>query len=123
MNKQYLMKTFAAFAFIFSALTIIEGSLVLFKISIPGYKIFAPLLIYNIAMGVVGLFVSVQIWKRRQQAVKYSSIVAAVHATISIITAIIYFTHEIVAIDSVKAMVIRSLLWCAVSFVAFKNKK
>lgn len=123
MNKSVLIKITAAVALIFSSLTIGEGSLVLFKISTPAYTVFAPLLIYNILMGLAGFYVALTIWKNEMHARKYSLIVFVMHLTVFFISAIIYSTSDLVALDSVKAMALRSLIWFAVFFVVTKYNK
>jgi len=84
--KTNIFKIIAAvIAIIFSLLTIVEGSTVLLGISEQDYTVFKPLLVYNVIMGVVGLFAGSIIWFNPKKAMTYTEIILAAHITVMVI--------------------------------------
>lgn len=74
--KTNLYKIIAAvIAIIFSLLAIVEGSKVLLGISVQDYIVFAPLLVYNVMMGIVGLFADSAICINTKKAMTYTKII------------------------------------------------
>ncbi|MBZ0199722.1 MAG: hypothetical protein K8H86_07640 [Ignavibacteriaceae bacterium] len=123
MNKIILKKIAATVAVVFSLLTIVEGSQVLFGITQPDYYVLKPLLVYNIIMGFVGIAVGVIIWINLTKALRFTLLVAAAHLTVLFIVLIIYISNSAVAAHSVNAMIIRSLIWFAVTITIWKTGK
>ena len=87
---------------LFSFLTIAEGSQVLLGITQQEYIVFTPLLIYNVAMGIVGLFVGAAIWINHKKALTLTSTVTALHLTVLIIVSVIFISDGPVAIIAYK---------------------
>ncbi len=52
-----------------------------------------------------------------------TSIVAAMHFTVLLIVAVIYLSNGAVAMHSVQAMSIRSVVWLAIAWAAWKTDK
>lgn len=120
MKKNIFMKTAATVAVLFSLLTIVEGSQVLLGITQHDYIVFTPLLIYNVAMAVAGLFVGVLIWFNHKKALMLTSIVTVLHLIVLIVVGVIYVSFDAVAMHSVQAMAIRTVIWLAITIVAWR---
>ena len=123
MNKTIFIKTAAIVAVLFSLLTIVEGSQVLLGLTQHDYIVFTPLLIYNVVIGIVGLFVGVLIWVNHKKALMLTSIVTILHLTVLIIVAVIFISDGPVSMHSVQAMTIRSAIWLAITLVTWKTNK
>jgi len=123
LNKNVFIKIAAVVAVLFSLLTVVEGLQVLLGITNPEYIVLTPLLIYNVIMGIVGMFVGVMIWANHRQALKFTTIVFAAHIIVLIFLGAIYFSNGAVALHSVKAMSIRSVVWLAIVWAVWKTNK
>ena len=123
MNKSFFNKIAATVAVLFSLLTIIEGTQVILGLTQQEYIVFTPLLIYNVVMGIVGLFVGVLIWVKHKKALSLTSIVTVLHLIVLIIVAVIFISDGPVAMHSVQAMTIRSVIWLAITLVTWKTNK
>ncbi|MBK7631264.1 MAG: hypothetical protein IPJ23_11300 [Ignavibacteriales bacterium] len=123
MNKTFFFKIAAIVAVLFSLLTIVEGSQVLLGLTQHDYIVFTPLLIYNVVIGIVGLFVGVLIWVNHKKALMLTSIVTILHLTVLIIVAVIFISDGPVSMHSVQAMTIRSAIWLAITLVTWKTNK
>jgi len=120
MGKTILIKMAATVAVIFSLLTIVEGSQILFGITQLDYVVFTPLLIYNVAMAVAGLFIGVLIWLNHKKALMLTSIVTVLHLIVLIVVGVIHVSFDAVAMHSVQAMTIRTVIWLAITIVAWR---
>lgn len=119
--KTKLFKIIAALvAIIFSFLTAVEGSKVLLRITVQDYKVFKPLLVYNVIMGIVGLFVGVAIWVNYRKAIASIKIVLIMHSAVLIIVIALYFLSNAVAIHSVQAMIVRIAVWLVIFILVWK---
>ncbi len=107
---------------LFSIISIIEGTSVLLGISTPGYIIVPALLYYNIIFAIVGLGTSIGLWLRTKWSVRSSVTIALFHSIVLILVAVFHFVDGTFAIDSVRAMSIRSILWIAISVYTVKAK-
>lgn len=123
MIKTIFMKIAATVSMLFSFLTIVEGIPVLFGITQREYIVLLPLLIYNVAMAVVGLFVGVLIWFNHKKILMLTSALTVLHLTVLIILSVIFITDGLVSNHSVKAMIIRSVVWLAITFVTWKTNQ
>lgn len=122
--KRELFKIIAAvIAIIFSLLTIAEGSTALLEISVQDYTVFKPLLIYNIIMGIVGVFAGYAIWVKTRAAMTYTKINLAAHTTVMVIVIFIYFLSNAVAIHSVQAMLVRIVVWLVITLLVWKSNQ
>ena len=105
-----LQRIMATVAVVFGIVTIIAGSRVLTGTD-PGYTVFQPLLVYNTLMGVVYIVGGLMIWRNIRRG-KY---VAASIFTLNLIVlggiAYLYFVSGGVAVDSLRAMTLRTVVW------------
>ncbi|MFA7421757.1 MAG: hypothetical protein WCZ90_18890 [Melioribacteraceae bacterium] len=123
MNKIIYKKIAAGVAVVFSLLTIVEGTQVLLGITQPEYVVLTPLLIYNVLMGFIGLFAGVVLWINYGWSLRLTTMVVAAHLMVLLIVGVIYLSGGAVASHSVNAMVIRSVIWAAITLVAWKTGK
>ena len=105
-----LQRIMATVAVVFGIVTIIAGSRVLTGTD-PGYTVFQPLLVYNTLMGVAYIAGGLMIWRNIRRG-KY---VAASIFTLNLIVlggiAYLYFVSGSVAVDSLRAMTLRTVVW------------
>lgn len=119
--KTNLYKTIAVIIIIiFSFLSIVEGSKVLFGITIQNYTVFKPLLVYNVIMSIVGLLVGVAIWLNNKKAIAYIKIVLIMHSAVFVIVTLLYLLSNMVALHSLQAMIIRVVVWVVISIMVWK---
>lgn len=100
----------AAIAGLFGLATLFTGSSVLLG-SDPGYVVFRPLLIYNTIMGVAYLAAGITIW----HSLILGNYAAGTIALLNILTLLgiilIYRSGATVAVDSIAAMAVRTVVW------------
>ncbi|KAF0141763.1 MAG: hypothetical protein FD122_1318 [Stygiobacter sp.] len=101
MNKTTYKKIAAGVAAVFSLLTIVEGAQVLLGITRPDYVVLTPLLVYNVTMGVIGVFVGVALWINNRWSLKLTTIVVAAHLIVLLTVGVIYLLSGAVASHSV----------------------
>ncbi len=122
MKNDIGIKIVSVIGFLFSILSIIEGTSVILGVSIPVYIVVPVLLYYNIFFAIVGLGASIGLWLRTKWSVRSAITIALFHSTVLIFVAVFHFVDGTFAIDSVRAMSIRSILWITISFVTVKAK-
>lgn len=115
------IKIVSAIGFVFSILSIIEGTSVILGVSIPGYLVVPALLYYNVFFAIVGLGVSITLWFRTKWSLHSAATIALFHSTVIILVAVFHFVDGTFAIDSIRAMSVRSILWIVISYVALKT--
>jgi len=123
MNKTIYTKIAAGVAVVFSLLTIVEGLEVLTGASQPDYIVLMPLLIYNVFMGFVGLIVGALLWLKHKWALTLTTIVVSTHLLVLLIVGVVYLSGDAVAIDSLKAMGTRTIIWLAITGVVWKGER
>lgn len=110
-------KVLALAALGFGAVTIVAGARVLAG-SDPGYVVYLPLLIYNSVMGVVYIGVGAGAWRRLDYGRNGAAAVFLLNLLVLAAIWILYTSGGAVAIDSVRAMTLRTAVW-GVLFVGF----
>lgn len=123
MEKTVYKKIAASVAVVFSLLTIVEGSQVLFGITQPEYIVLTPLLIYNVAMGFVGSFVGIALWLNYRWGLVLTTTVVAAHIIVLLVVGLLYLSNGAVAEHSVQAMTIRVVIWFVIALVVWKTDK
>lgn len=121
MKNSIVRKIVSVIAVLFSLLSIIEGLKVLLGISNQKYIVFVPLLIYNLVMAFVGLIVGGMIWFNSNKVFKRTSTITIIHLIVLITLVVIFITNGPVAPESIKAMVIRSGVWLAITLITWKT--
>lgn len=122
-NKTIYKKIAASVAIVLSILSITEGSQVLLGITQMEYIVLKPLLIYNVAMGGVGVLVGIALWLNHRWALLLTTIVAAAHITVLLVVGVLYFSGGAAAMHSVQAMSIRVVVWLVIALLVWKSNQ
>jgi len=94
----------------FGVVTIIASTRVLTG-SDPGYKVFLPLLIYNAAMGVAYIAAGAATWHNLNRGKYAAASIFILNFLVLGIISYLYLTGTSVAVESVGAMIFRTVLW------------
>lgn len=97
-------------ATLFGLATIVAGMRVLTG-GDPGYVVYRPLLVYNTVMGLAYLAGAVLAWRNTRLGRNAAGAIFALNAVVLAAVAYLYGTGGVVAIDSVRAMVLRTVVW------------
>lgn len=106
----------AAVAVIFGVATLVAGGSVLAGRD-AGYLVYRPLLIFNTLMGVAYLVAGIFAWRRASLGRNAAAVILVLNLLVLGRVAFLYRTSTVVAIDSVRAMVLRSGVWLALLLV------
>lgn len=116
MNPARLPRTvrtaLALVAALFGILTLFAGSRVLLG-SDPGYVVFLPLLVYNTVMGVFYVLAGFFIWRGGRAGGYAAAAILLLNLLVLALVAWLHSTGQGVAVDSVRAMLLRSGVWLA----------
>mgnify|MGYP001240245011 FL=1 len=108
-----LMQNILAFvAVVFGLVTIVSGSRVLLGAD-PGYIVFRPLLLFNTAMGFIYVGAGVAAWRSVARGRAMAGAIFALNLVVLAATATLYSSGDSVAIESVRAMTLRTVVWLA----------
>lgn len=121
MKKVIYRRIAAAIALIFSLLTIVEGSQVLFGAVEPAHFVLKPLLIYNVLMGIVGIIAGAVIWINCKRSLLLTTIITFLHFIVLFTVEFIFYFRGSVAEHSVVAMIIRAAIWLVVLVLVWRN--
>jgi hypothetical protein len=100
----------ALVAALFGLATIIAGTRVLSG-SDPGYIVFRPLLIYNTAMGMAYVAAGVIAWRSLDRGKYAAATIFVLNFFVLCAIGYMYATGSAVAIDSLLAMILRTVVW------------
>ena len=108
-----LMQNILAFvAVVFGLVTIVSGSRVLLGAD-PGYIVFRPLLLFNTAMGFIYVGAGVAALRNVARGRTMAGAIFALNLVVLAATAALYSAGDSVAIESVRAMTLRTVVWLA----------
>ena len=102
----------AAVAILFGVATLFAGGRVLLG-SDPGYAVFRPLLIYNTAMGVAYLAAGVTVWRSVNVGRYAAGAIFLLNLLVLMGILVVYRSGGVVAVDSLRAMTLRTVVWLA----------
>ena len=102
----------AAVAILFGVATLVAGGRVLLG-SDPGYAVFRPLLIYNTAMGVAYLAAGVTVWRSVNVGRYAAGAIFLLNLLVLLGILVVYRSGGVVAVDSLRAMTLRTVVWLA----------
>ena len=88
----------------------------------PDYVVLPSLLKDNVIMGVIGLVAGAALWLNRRWALTLTTIIGAAHVIVLLVVGTMYLPGGAVALHSVQAMTIRSVIWLAIVWVAWKTR-
>lgn len=111
---QITQKMLIGVALIFGLLTMFEGSRVLLG-SDPGYIVFRPLLMYNAAMGIVYVAAGVFAWRNLKKGMYMAASIFALNLLVLMMIFFLYAEGESIAVDSLRAMSLRTVVWLVLS--------
>ena len=113
MNKKIIIpRVVAVAAFIIGLMPIITGTRVLTGSFDPGYTAFPLLISYNIFMGLVSVAAAYFIWNKHKLAVSIAGLIAGGH--ILVLISLLTVFNDIIAHQSIKAMIVRSVIWIVI---------
>jgi len=99
-------------ALLFGLATIVAGTRVLVG-SDPGYVVFRPLLIYNLGMGVAYMAAGILAWRSLAHGRRAAAAIFALNLLVLAAIAWLYSAGGPVAVESVRAMALRTAVWLA----------
>lgn len=105
----------SSIAILFGMVTIFVGTQVFLGVD-PGYSVFKPLLMYNLVMGFVYIFAGISVWRNLTRGRIMASFIFVLNAIILAIVIYLYSSSESIAVESVKAMTFRTLIWLCLWF-------
>ena len=97
-------------AVLFGAATLLAGGRVLLG-SDPGYVVFWPLLIYNTAMGLAYVAAGVTVWRNVSAGRNAAGVIFFLNLLVFAVILVIYGRGGAVAVDSLRAMALRTVVW------------
>lgn len=112
MHRRALHRTAAVVAVVFGLVTVLAGARVL-RGADPGYVVFMPLLAFNTTMGVAYAAVGVAIWRGVRWSATAAGLIAGLNVLVLGVIASVYAMGGAVAVDSLRAMAFRSVVWIA----------
>jgi hypothetical protein len=115
MNSEYAPRSRAAqisgvIAVLFGLATLGAGASVLAGRD-PGYQVYRVLLVFNTLMGMPYVVAGVLAWRQARAGWLVAAAIAGVNAFVLIYIVFLYRTGGAVALDSVRAMVLRTGVW------------
>jgi hypothetical protein len=119
--KTTLNKIASILAFIIGALAIFAGGQALLGKD-PGYYVINWLLLYNYTVGILTVSVTaILIWRSSKPALPAALGTFGVHAVVMLILQMAY--RDIVAPDSVRAMIVRLVVWGIILVLMFLKRR
>ncbi len=109
-SNSRINRTVALVAALFGVLTVVSGARVLLGAD-PGYVVFAPLLYFNTAMGVVYIAVGWLAWRGQRSAMIGAGAVAGLNSLALMVIAMVAGTGGAIAPTSLGAMTFRVVVW------------
>lgn len=107
-----LQGALALVAIVFGCVTIVAGGRVLAGAD-PGYVVWRPLLIYNTMMGVAYVTAGITMWRSVERGIRAAAAIAALNLLVLGLIGYLYATGSAIAVDSLRAMTFRTLVWLA----------
>ncbi len=104
-------------ALVFGLATLVAGTRVLAG-SDPGYVVFEPLLVFNVAMGFAYIGAGVLAWRSLAWGTRAALAIFVLNLVVLAAIAWLHWSDGPVAVESVRAMTLRTAVWLAL-FVGF----
>jgi hypothetical protein len=106
----------AVAAIVFGLATLAAGGSVLAGRD-AGYLVHRPLLLFNTVMGAAYIAAGIVAWGRASSGRNAAAVILALNLLVLGRVVFLYRTSSLVAIDSVRAMILRSVVWLALLLV------
>lgn len=97
-------------AVLFGLITIVAGTRVLAGAD-PGYVVFRPLLIFNVAMGIAYVAAGVLAWRNVNHGKRAAAAIFILNAIVLGTIWYLYLLGSAIAIESLRAMSLRTVVW------------
>lgn len=110
--SRLLQNILALVAILFGLVTVFAGARVLLGAD-PGYVVFGPLLIYNTIMGFSYIAAGVMAWRSLVRGRQAAAAIFVLNLLVLAAIGTLYATGGAVAVESVRAMTLRSVVWLA----------
>lgn len=110
LQPRTVQRVLAAIAILFGILTIVAGTRVLTG-SDPGYVVFFPLLVYNTVMGFAYIGAGAVAWRSLPRGRDTAAAIFVLNLLVLAAIWILYSSAAAVAIDSLRAMTLRTGVW------------
>lgn len=107
-----LQAILAAVAILFGVATIVAGARVLGGAD-PGYVVYRPLVLYNTVMGVAYVAAGIVAWRSVEGGRRLAVTIFALNVLMLGVVVYLYAAGRAVAVDSVRAMAFRTVVWLA----------
>ncbi|RLD24743.1 MAG: hypothetical protein DRI71_01625 [Bacteroidetes bacterium] len=102
-------------------MSVIAGIRVLLGIDVPDYHVMTWLVAYNVLLGVFSLAVAYLIWSRHKYALTSNAAVILSHSAVLLLLLTMF--RGVAAVDSVKAMTFRIVVWTIILLFTYKSGK
>ncbi len=109
-------------AFILGLLSIVEGGSVLLGLTTKPYTVLPWLVWYNVVLGFVSVAAGVGLWLQRTWGYTFAATIVALHGLVLMILVILYSFREPVALQSIGAMLVRTLVWAGILLVLLRGR-
>ncbi len=107
----------AIVAFILGLLSIVEGGSVLLGLSTKPYTVLPWLVWYNVVLGFVSVAAGIGLWIKRMWGMTFAATIVSLHFLVLVILVILYSFRQPVALHSIAAMLVRTLVWAGILLV------
>lgn len=115
MKHKFLYTIAALLALFIGAMSVFAGTSVLLGTTTKDYNVLQWLVIYNVVVGIISIIVTFLIWKDIQISKKLILLILGLHFSMFIY---LNFLSATVAIESVKAMLFRTIIWTVIVILA-----
>lgn len=109
----------ALVAIVFGVVTVFAGGRVLLGAD-PGYVVLRPLLGYNTLMGVAYVIAGVLIWRSTTLGTWAAGLIFGLNLVVLVGILMVYRTGGAVAVDSLRAMTFRTVVWLVLFVAAWR---
>jgi hypothetical protein len=99
-------------AVLFGTATVVAGARVLSGAD-PGYIVFRPLLLYNTVMGIAYVAAGVIAWRSARRGAHAAAVIFGLNVVALGAIGYLYVGGSAIAVESVRAMIFRTVVWCA----------
>ncbi|MDH5719830.1 MAG: hypothetical protein OEZ13_04320 [Spirochaetia bacterium] len=117
--KINIIKISSVLALIIGLMSANVGFRVLTGAFVPDYTFHKSLVIYNLAAGIVSIICGIFIWFKNEKSFLLSAVIFSAHLIVLILISAVYF--DIMAKESIFAMIFRTLVWLFISVIVKKN--
>jgi len=119
--KNILLKIAGAVALLIGLMAVITGTRVLTGYFVPDHNVLLLLVYYNVFMGFASIITGILIWIKYSKALAFTIGIAVGH--ISVLLSLLILFNSVVADQSIKAMIFRSVIWIVIFIIVRKTKK